>query len=435
MKIYISRDYRKVLCAFILYFTIFIGFLTYNFSVSTSVLYLCDVVVVILLVALSKRMHKLVKQRDIVRVLTPIFILLVFGSIVAILNGGSIVRWLWSIRNWGRLFAFFLIVLSIFEKKDCDRFCDFACKLYHVNFIVVLFQALFLRGRYTQDSLNGLYGRDVSSVHITMTLVVVSIVTARYVTKKITYKKFLLIMAEVFIVAIIAELRVIPVIVIILVVLAYIMSFKLTVRKVFKAIGGIGIGVVGVLLVSYFLKIFYPETALNYSVRSIIDAASTTGGYGHSGGIDRLTFITVINERIFNLKKEWIYGIGIGNAEYSAFTSLCSPFYQIYGNTLGYLRFSSAMLYIETGIIGIALYFLSFFNVFIHFFNMVKTRVKAHSFVEDSFYEILGGEIALINIFYIIYNNLQRTDVAYILAFYLAISFVGIQKGYVDGKG
>lgn len=428
MNIYVSRDYKKTLCLFVFYFTLFVGFFTFNFEMPISILYVCDAVVLLLVIILSKKSIGTIQKKPMNILFIPITILMIVGSICAVFNGFSIGRWLWSIRNWGRLFVFCLIAFAVLKKKDCDRVCQFSLKLYHVNVVIVLFQFLFLKDRYGQDALNGLFGRETSSVHITMTLIVVAIATAQYAAKQIGLNKFMRTMIEVFIVAIVAELRAIPIIVVIIVTTAYFLTFKLTIKSICKAAFFVGIIVLLVSCASYLLKIFYPDTALNYSLEGIIDAASTKGGYGYSGGIDRLTFMTVINESVFTEFWKRIFGIGIGNAEYSAIVSLCSPFYYTYGNNLSYLNFSSAVLYIETGFVGLALYFTGFMAVLSYFFNLVRKMLKDKDRKSILFYGVFGCEVVVINIFYIIYNNLQRTDVSYLLGFYLAVAFIGTQE-------
>lgn len=428
MKIYVSRDYKKTLCMFIFYFTLFIGFFTFNFGVTSTILYICDALALFLMIISFRKITKAIMNKMVFLLFAPIFLLVLIGSLCAVFNGFNIGRWLWSIRNWGRLFAFFLIALVTLTKNDCDRICKFTINLYHVNVLVVLGQFLFFNNIYGRDSLNGVLGRDTSSVHLTLTLIVVAIATAQYISRHINWRKFFSIMLEVFIVAIIAELRVIPIIVIIMVALSYFSTFKITMRNVCRIAVFSGIIIVFVNSVIYMLKIFYPETALEYSLSGIISAASTKGGYGYTGGIDRLIFITVINERVFSTWRERLFGIGIGNAEYSVLSSLCSPFYHTYGKKLGYLNFSSAMIYIETGLTGLCLYCASYISVILGYFNMLRVSIRKKISSKDLFYMLFGGEIAIINVFYIIYNNLQRTDVAYLLGLYLAIAFVGIQK-------
>lgn len=428
MKIRISRNYPKSLCLFVVYFTLFVGFFTFNFGVTNSIFYVCDAIVIFLTVIELKNSARNILNKPMLLFSVPLMLLISQGSICALFNGFHVSRWLWSIRNWGRLFAFCLITVAVLKKKDCNRICRFTLKLYHINVAVVLFQFLFLKKWYGQDALNGLFGRNTSSIHLTMTFIVVAIATAKYVAKQINWKKFLTTMIEVFIVSIVAELRVIPVIVVIIVAVAYFSTFRLTVQSISNVVLFACAFVFLINCASFLLKIFYPDTALSYTISGIINAASTKGGYGYSGGIDRLTFITVINENIFTNWDERMFGIGVGNAEYSAVTSLCSPFFFTHGGDLGYLNFSSAMIYIETGVCGLFLYSFGFVALFLWFLNLIRSASRRASPRDTIFYEILGCEMTVINIFYIIYNNLQRTDASYLLGFYLAVAFIGTKK-------
>lgn len=241
MKIYVSRDYKKILCMFILYFTIFVGFFIFNFGVTNSVLYTCDIIILFLMLVLLKRNLKAVLNNPMLIPFLIITLLVLQGSICALFNGLSVGRWLWSIRNWARLFVYCLIAFVVLKKKDCDKICEFTLNLYHINVVVVIGQFLFLGNFYGQDSLNGLFGRDTSSVNITMTLIVVAIATAQYVVKQIKWKKFMRVMIEALVVAIVAELRAVTVIVFIIVAVAYFFTFKLTIKNICKVIAFIGI--------------------------------------------------------------------------------------------------------------------------------------------------------------------------------------------------
>ena len=95
---------------------------------------------------------------------------------------------------------------------------------------------------------------------------------------------------------------------------------------------------------------------------------------------------------------------------------------------MGYLNFSSAMIYIETGVCGLFLYSFGFVALFLWFLNLIRSASRRASPRDTIFYEILGCEMTVINIFYIIYNNLQRTDASYLLGFYLAVAFIGTKK-------
>lgn len=429
MKIKICKRLDKVACLIVLYFTLFVGFGMYNFSWNPSILYFCDFIVAILFVVQFKKIIRLLKDKLIVGFLIPIVLLVIFGALSAIAyDGGNLLRWLWSIRNWGRLFFYFLIVVATMKSDDCSQISCITYKIYHINVFVVLIQFLFFGGLYTQDSLNGLFGRETSSVNLTMTLIVLALTISQYYTKKIPRNKFIFVMFEILIVSAIAELRVVPIIVVLAVVIAYIMSFKLNIKRILRFILSGALLLLCIIIGSEFLKILYPDTAMNYSISDIIDAATTKGGYGYSGGIDRLTFITVINKIVFNGRLFFLYGIGTGNAEYAIVESLCSPFYLRYGKTIGYLNFSSAMLYVETGIIGLGLYIISYLYVFKCFFSEMRRKIKIRKYNEISSYVIFGGLMAVINILYVIYNNLQRTDISYLLAFYLAIAVIGMRK-------
>ena len=397
----INKDYRKDLGLFILYFTIFIGFFIYNFNLPNSILYCCDGIIIFLLLILLRDILKTLRKRQIFLLFLVIVSLVLCGSFTALIYDFNIPRWLWSLRNWGRFFAYFIITVALFDKEECDKVCNSLIKLYHINFYIVLIQFLFFNSLYTQDSLNGLFGRDTSSVHITVTCIVIAIVVSRYFSKQISLRGLVFTLGEVFFIACIAELRAIPVIIIIIFCAAFFTTYRLTRQIFIKIIASIFLGAILIIVISYILQYLYPGSAIQYSLSGIIQAASTKGGYGYSGGVDRLTFISVINKEIDRFSRDWLFGIGIGNAEYSSVSSLISPFYKQYGNKLAYLNFSSSVIYIETGIVGLILYSYIFCLVFFMFYNRIRKKIKIHSNSFNQYYDIFGCLIAVINLFYI----------------------------------
>ena len=79
MKLHIYKDYKKVLCLLVLYFTLFIGFFTYNFGVQQSILYVGDVLNVILIVLLLPRIKWLFSKTEILEFMFPLFLLMMGG--------------------------------------------------------------------------------------------------------------------------------------------------------------------------------------------------------------------------------------------------------------------------------------------------------------------------------------------------------------------
>ena len=111
----------------------------------------------------------------------------------------------------------------------------------------------------------------------------------------------------------------------------------------------------------------------------------------------------------------------MGNAEYSAFSALSSRFYNMFGLTYRYQNFSTSSIYIETGILGLIGFIFAYVALL---FNVIKhIRNKYNAQKEQIYYEYVGMGALLTIIVFLFYNNLQRTDCAFILNFFAAIPF------------
>lgn len=172
------------------------------------------------------------------------------------------------------------------------------------------------------------------------------------------------------------------------------------------------------IAVRYLARI-YPEVADFFSIEGIVKSANNEHGYGYNGYIDRLNFYPVINKYLFkgNISKI-LFGIGMGNAEYSAVSRLCSPFFNPYGTMSGYLRFSTPMLYLETGLVGLVMFYGAYISLLLY---CIKNARKKNNIGDVIFCYEIGAGIFAVLILYLLYNNLQRTDASFIMAFYTAI--------------
>lgn len=299
----------------------------------------------------------------------------------------------------------------------------------HINTIVVIFQYLFLGDFYSQDALNGLFGRNTSSIFVTVLLIVTVLAFSKYFSKKIKGSTLVLFLIEICICAVIAEIKAIFFFIIILLV-AYIFSnAKLTKSKLIKYTTIVVIGFLAVYLFAYMLGKIYSEFAGFLSLSRLLKDANAEGGYGHQGYIDRLSGISVINKYFFNQMglKYKLFGLGIGNAEYSSFSSFTSAFYNRFGREFFYLNFTSSALYMEVGIVGLVLYALIFILIILDCYKRIKYYIKNNKSAM-SFYEQVGFGIAMLALIFIIYNNLQRTDASFVLAYFLSIPFVAFKN-------
>lgn len=415
-----KRNIKQYLADSILIYTLFAGFFTYNFDISESAFYFSDVLNVLLLILSIKGITRIALFQPIKKFIWCIITLTIVGVISSFLQGANILLILWSIRNWGRAVSFFLVCCYVIDKEQAEGIIRLCMNVFHINTIVILIQYLFFRENYTVDSLNGLLGRGTSGLNISFLMIVFCIYLSGYFTKKIGLNKLVFCTLELNTIAVLAELKGIILFEIIFVTFYIVLCSSVKNKDLVRyVVLGVGIFVVAIIA-GRFLVELYPQFRDFMNTSSIVKAATSKYGYGNSGYIDRLNFYEVINTRLFyDNKWKRVFGIGLGNAEYSSVSLFTSDFYKQYGTVFRYLNFSTSMIYIEIGIVGLMLFLSSYLILFMYLWNIVRDNKDKI----PPYYELLGVGIVMTTILLFVYNNMQRTDVSFILSFFLAIPF------------
>ena len=402
------------------FYVMLVGVFTYNFHLPRTALYFSDILNVVLLVLCAREVPKALSFKRTRVFYIVLGLLLLEGTLSAAFQGFHVLWWVWSLRNWGRFFLYFLLCTIALDRNAIELTVRLVKYIFHLNFVVILGQFFIGRGYYGQDQLNGLYGREVNGVTITMILIMLCITYSEYFSGRCTWKSLIAVSFEVNLLSCISELRGVFFIQIALLIFYPLINVreKEFYKKKWKELiicYAVIAGMIG--LAAYGLGKIYAEFAGFLTVESAVEAATTEGGSGYSGEVDRLTFISVINEHIFDAFGIGgkAFGVGMGNAEYASFGALTSSLYNKIGENIFYLHFSSATIYLEAGIVGLILYAAANAVLFCQgTWNVVKRN-------GDRFYESVGAGAALVSLVYIIYNNLQRTDMAILLALFIAV--------------
>jgi len=255
-------------------------------------------------------------------------------------------------------------------------------------------------------------------------MMVIVLALTLYFTKYISLRKMIAYLFQANVISILAELKAVFVVEAGLIFVFAFINMDFDIRSIKKYI----LIVICTLLCIYssaeLLAKLYPEFDNFLSLDVLIRSISNDKGYGYGGYIDRMNFIPVVNQHLFNNDfVSGMFGIGLGAAEYSSVDFLCSDFYRSYGQTYSYLNFSSSSIYVETGIVGLLLFVYSYVSMGITSFMRVKQARKTAN-REKLLYELIGLGSVLISLLYIFYNNLHRTDMAVILAFFCAVPIV-----------
>ena len=169
--------------------------------------YLCDVLLVLLLVVmLCRKQVKLNKTTNNIE-----YISILAFAIVALIGWGlNTVRLpsaLWGLRNYGRFFLFFLLGRSLWNGEDVETMENFFMKIFPIHMILIALQ--YVVEGLNQDFLSGLFGKTAGGNGGLMIYlsVILCIVICQFEYKKISTKKFVCYLLLIFVNAALSELK------------------------------------------------------------------------------------------------------------------------------------------------------------------------------------------------------------------------------------
>lgn len=297
------------------------------------------------------------------------------------------------------------------DLKNCFKIMDV---LFWVNAVVSVFQ--FAVMGYEQDHLGGIFG--VAKGCNAFTLIFFSVVISKSVLAFMSRNENpILCFAKCgvsLIVAAMAELKVYFIIFpFILIVSALITRFS------FRKLSLMLVSAVMLILASIVITTIFKDDDI-ISIEGLIETITATN-YSTTEDLGRFFAIPTISRNILTKPWEKLFGLGLGNCDTSSFAICNTPFY-ISHSYLHYEWFSSAIMFLETGYVGLIIY-LSFF---VMCFVLARKRMK--SGLSDELYCQISMIASLICIIMFFYNSALRTEAAYISFFALALPFSGGEK-------
>lgn len=405
---------------------IFSGLLIGFFKVPRSIIYFGDIINIWLLVkALFKwKNNKLSFRRNLP--LLFMFIFTLTGIFSAFINLESPIQLIWGIRQNCRYFVFYFACLTYLKKEDVDNLLKLFGILFWVSLPLCVYEAFFVSygaGDIVGDYVGGVfYGIQGVNAPLNVILIIYTAITVIKFFKGERKISFVLMTLSASIgMAAMAELKVFIIEIILIFVFSMIrsgMSFK-----------SIFLTILGIFAFSYVAEIYVQINArgrsyytVDYlSLAGMIENVTRAEGYDGVGDLNRFTAIPILFNK-FLKGNFWsvLFGIGLGNADYSlGFTALQSDFYKQYSG-LHYQWFSTAFIFIETGVIGLINYLLIFITALMQ--GIKKMNKK-------SFYSIFHFTMTLLIFLLILYNQTLRSEqCAFILYLILAISTVNFNE-------
>lgn len=373
--------------------------------------YSLDIVWVGLLVSmLNKKRQFITSSTKKLLIICSVFF--AFSLIGFLFNYQSILYFVWGLRNNIRFFVYFFACIFFIRAESLKYYLSFIDIVFWINIPVMLFQ--FFVMDIKQDYLGGLFGTSKGCNGYTNILfIIVSTKSLLYcLNNKESVTHCLLKCSVAIFLTALAELKAFYIEFVVIVAMAMCFT-KASYKKFWISIGSI----VGVLIGIRIIEIVFPTFADWFTLEKIWQSATSKKGYTSTNDMNRLTAVSIAMDRFLPAIHQKLFGLGLGNCDYAGFDFLVTPFYEAYGG-LNYVWFSSAMLILETGIVGTVLYLLFFVMMFFSLWKMSKEEG------EDKILSQMGMIFSVMCGFLFVLNSSLRTEAAFMLFFVLALPFV-----------
>ncbi len=404
-----KRTLPEWLTYYILFMPLFELCLIEFFGFPNAIRYTVDAVWVFMFALIFFR-KKVVLQRQLMPFLMFFVIWLLYTFVLFWFNFKSPLYYLWGLRNNFRYYAAFIIFAVFLEREDIDGIFKLLDILFWINAAVALFQ--FYALGYKWDYLGGIFGVSVgvnSNLVILFTVVLGRSVLLFMRKQEKTWVCCLKCFLALYISSL-AEIKFFFVIFILITVIAASLT-KFSWQKL-------------VLLIAATVFLFFANTILVsiFGEGSSIDFERLqelilAENYSSQTDLGRFTAVPTISERFFPNTVDKLFGMGLGNCDTSAFAAFNTPFYQEY-QSLNYIWFSSAFVFLETGYVGLVMYFAFFILCFINALRLSKQKPAC------SLYCQIAMVTSAVCCVLIVYNSSLRTDIAYLMYFALALPVI-----------
>lgn len=322
----------------------------------------------------------------------------------------SAAYFLWGFRNIFRFYIAFFVFIAYLDEGDVEAWFKIMDILFWVNAGLSLLQ-FFLLG-IKGDFLGGIFGIQGASNGFTLCLMTVVIGRSLLETfeGKESFLKSMLKCTASIMVAAMAEMKFYYFVFIFLLLGAAALT-NFSVKKMAYVVLAVAAIIVGAMLL---VEWFGFQGFL--SLEGLWESA-TKNNYSSQGDINRLSAIPTLSRRLAMNPAQQLFGFGLGNCDASAFPVCNTPFFQRYGH-LHYTWFASAMLFLETGILGLVLYISFFVVCFAQAYKSYKSKTGNRR------YSQLSVLVSVLCLVLTAYNSSLRIEAGYMMYFILALPFI-----------
>ncbi len=397
-----------VLAFFIMPFAL--AFLTEFIGLPSFVRYLMDALVLSLVVLLFFRKQVIIPQK-----LKPMFwLVVIFFAYVLIgyfFNYQSIFYFVWGTRNTFRFYFAFLVFVSYVTQEDAEKWLQFLDVAFWVNWVVLIYQFFVLHAH--QDLLGGIFGVNASANGYMLVFFVMVIGKALIQTFNGDggYFYCTLKCAASLVIAAMAEMKFYYFVFVIMLIVATVITRPSRSKMVFLFVAFISVSAA-----AYLLTLFYTEFADFFSLKNLWELA-TKENYSSNNDLNRLSAISTLLKNNIIGGANSLFGMGLGNCDTSDVSIFNSTFYQNF-SFLHYQWFTFVMIFMETGFLGLGLFWAFFVLCIVRSLKYLKNGTGNKMFCQ------LGVLMGVLCIVISLYNASLRIEAGYMAYFVLALPFM-----------
>ncbi len=344
------------------------------------------------------------------------FLFFFLGSVTALFNDGNLILWIWSLRNFGRFAVFFTSVLVFIDPRDFRLIRRAMYVMGHISFAFCAYQ--FLVQRLKGDYIGGVFGTTHGTANTYLNVFLVILFTlslSDWITGSRGFVPFLAVLCECLAVAVVGELKFF----FLEMILAALLCLA-TARKTYKVFSKVllifAVGIAGFCISIPIMYKLFPFFNEFFRPDNIIRTA--TDSYTGSGDLGRLTAVYEIAVKIFKGDPlKMLFGVGLGNGEYSDSHRMLQSAFYIRNKASNYFWFTDAIVMVQNGITGLALYVLSFVYL------IKETYVRLMKDRKNSFF-LTAFALSVISLTLIIYNVSMNCEIAYFTYSFMAFGLI-----------
>lgn len=399
----------KYLAYFIFVMPFLMSFFTDFIGIPSFIKYTIDLVWMMSIVLLFLR-RKVLLDKNIVPFIVFTLAFLGYVLFVYMLNYQSVFYFLWGFRNNFRFYFAFLVFCMVFTSEDVQFCFKFLDVLFWINVVVTVFQ-FFVLG-YQQDYLGGIFGveKGCNGYSIAFFSIILTKSILQFMNKNESALSCLLKCLVVIIIAALAELKFFFVIFAVILLLATMLTSFSWRKFILILLSALFISVASSILTELF------GDGNSLTIDSIMGYITKTN-YSSENDLSRFTALSTLSDKIMDNNAQRLFGLGLGNCDTSAFPICNTPFFMTY-SYLHYHWFSSTLLFLEMGYVGLAIYFFFFVMCFVFAFNH---RARAGY---NPLYCQMAMIMSVICFALTFYNGSLRFEVAYMIYFVLALPLI-----------